>query len=384
MSFRFRPLLNTLEGREVPASLSFVLSDGAAGSGHFATPAGVDAFQAFQRLVVDDLTVAVHGKTLTNADLLPDGGWDEDGTATADYQYGVLVGLKAEYRVPGTAHDLFTISGVSASSVGASWMPYPYPTGAATGGVALDGADTEVTFTLPGGVVGSISYQVPWAQVDPTQSSQSLTPTAFTINIAGQNIVSGFTTAPTLTFSNGDFVGINFAVNTSALVGFGFSSIALSGLNVTAVQAVTGTPQYTLADVTVGTPVGFINFAPLGTQANAYVLKVKFTAADGSKFEQSYNVGANNSAADVTALVVASIPKSQFFPRDASNPNIYVAGWNIKVNAAGTGFYVYSYRSTTERTNDVPKATSPYKSADVSATGATAQPSVIETQSGPK
>lgn len=53
MSNRFVPKMESLEGREVPASLSFQLSDGSIGSALFSTPDGVDPEESSQAL---DLT----------------------------------------------------------------------------------------------------------------------------------------------------------------------------------------------------------------------------------------------------------------------------------------------------------------------------------------
>jgi hypothetical protein len=46
--------------------------------------------------------------------------------------------------------------------------------GVNTAALALDGADTQETFTLPDGTVGAISYDTPYDQIDPSQASQSL------------------------------------------------------------------------------------------------------------------------------------------------------------------------------------------------------------------
>jgi len=98
---------------------------------------------------------------------------------------------------------------------------------------------------------GSLSYTIPWDQVDATQASQALTPAAFNLNIAGHNFALGsasFTTAPTLLFANGDFVGVNFALDTSAVPGFPYSSLAMGGLNVTAIQTGTGQQFFATAE----------------------------------------------------------------------------------------------------------------------------------------
>jgi hypothetical protein len=360
----------SLEGRDVPAAFSFTLSSGVAsgviGSGVFSTPTGMDPAQSLQVLALTDLEVMVGGDR-----------FDLTSPATATYANGVLVGVTAEAAGYSDTLDL---------SLGAVTVTTPDPF-VSSGSVVYDAADTELTFTLDDRTGGAISFDVPWNQVDDSLASQSLSPMGFNLNIAGQKFTYGsasFTTAPTLLFEYGEFKGLSFALNTAA-AGFAYSSISMSGLDVTAIQAGTGLPMLARAEKTVGTPVGFINLAPLGTQANAYTLTIKFKAADGTTFEQTYNIGANTSAADVTTLVLNSIPQASRTPGGPGEPPIYGAGWYVKPNAAGTGFSIYSYSPTSGQTWNY-KPVSPYSSGNTtaSAQGATAQPSVSETQSSPK
>ncbi len=84
MSNRFRPHLNALEVRDVPAALSFRLPDGSTGSAQFSTPAGVDPAQSWQQIEVSDLTVSKGGVAY---DIAP--------VPFAYYANGVLVGVAA-------------------------------------------------------------------------------------------------------------------------------------------------------------------------------------------------------------------------------------------------------------------------------------------------
>jgi hypothetical protein len=362
MLSKFRPRFECLEGRDVPAAFSFQFADGTAGGGSFSAPAGVDPTQARQELAITDLEV-----TAQNDEFFV------RGDAVAIYSYGVLLGVSAS--VFGDSSNEIRIDPWGAVAYGFA------NDGSAS--VAYDAADTQATFTLPDGTAGSISYQTPWNEVNEALASQSLPAIGFNLNVAGKNFTVGsasFTTAPTLQFEYGEFKGVSFALNTAGS-NIGYSSISMSGLDVTAIVAGTNQSLFANAQKDAPKPVGFINLAPLGTQANAYTLKIKFTAADGSTFEQTYNIGANTSAADVTALVLESIPQASVRPGGPGEPAIYGSGWNVRPNATGTGFFIYSHRATTQQ-KWVPDPVSLYSNASASAQGATQQPSVSESPKG--
>ena len=133
---RFRPRVESLEGREVPAAFSFQLPDGTIGSGQFATPEGVDPNQSSQSLGLGGLTtVTIGSDTYTINDY-----------ATGQYANGVLVG------VTGTATGVGGTLELNGSSV---------TLGNDSADMALDGADTTVGFSLSDGTVGSISTRFP-------------------------------------------------------------------------------------------------------------------------------------------------------------------------------------------------------------------------------
>jgi hypothetical protein len=66
MSFNFRPRVESLEARDVPAAFSFQLPSGTVGFGQFSTPDGVDPAQASQALALSDLTVTIAGSSFGN------------------------------------------------------------------------------------------------------------------------------------------------------------------------------------------------------------------------------------------------------------------------------------------------------------------------------
>lgn len=277
MSSRFRPQLDALEGREVPASFSFVLSNTGVGSGLFSTPAGVDPNQTSQTLTLSDLVTVLGGDRL-----------NLDAPATATYANGVLVSVTATGS--GGSEQL----SLSGGTVTVTDQLSTY-----TGSVVYDPAFTEITFAMPDRTEGAISFDLPWDQIDSTLPSQTFTPTAFNLNIAGQNV----TAAASVTFEYGNFTGLNFAVGA---VGF-YSSLSMTGLAVTAVQAWNGQALFTNATAPV--PQQFVNFDFANVKTGRdYVIKLTF--ADGSNKEIvtiSVNVSNTDNAADIALKAVNAI-----------------------------------------------------------------------------
>lgn len=268
MSFRFRPRLDCLEARDVPAAFSATLSNGLVMAGSFSSPAGVDPALDDQTLYVPDLVVQVGGVAF--------GAGSFTDTPTAHYSFGQLDGVGFIMDDPnGPVYTLVSVGGNQAAVT---------PTGGSTGfGTAFfDAADTQATFTLPDGTTGSLSYTIPWDQVDPDQASQSLTLTAFNLNIAGQNFTYGsasYTTAPTLLFEYGDLVGISFAVDTSMVFGFAYSSISIANGIATAQLAANG--QFINAPVANQTASVIIDFSAISIPAagqGAVEVKIRVTA----------------------------------------------------------------------------------------------------------
>ena len=178
---KFRPHLTQLEAREVPASFSFQLPDGSIGSGQFSTPYGVDPAQVSQTLTLTDLTVTKDGQ-----DYFVQPG------ATANYASGVFVGVTAQATPatpppppgspPGSPPQLGDPINVSNGTVTVGSYSAP---------IAYDAADTREAFQFADGAAGAFSLTIPWGLVDETQASQTLSPTTFNLNIAGQNFALG-------------------------------------------------------------------------------------------------------------------------------------------------------------------------------------------------
>ncbi len=254
---KFRPQLNQLETREVPSAVSFQLPNGSIGSGDFTAPDGVDPAQGSQVLTLDDLIVVKAGVV-----------YAVQPGATAQYANGILVGVNAIAVGP----DTINLTGATVT-VGSDTAP-----------LALDGADTQITFQLPDGTVGAISYQIPWDLVDPNLANQVLPATVFNMNIAGQNFSYGsanYTQPPTLHFAHGEFVGVNFALSPPA--GFAYTSLSASfdinGNNIiTAIQA--GTGQQFIAAAPTKVTLLSLDFSKCDTAGYTYELTITVSYKD--------------------------------------------------------------------------------------------------------
>ena len=172
--------------------------------------------------------------------------------------------------------------------------------------VARSGSRASINFSSSG-TAGQITYDIPRDQVDPDAASQSLTPTSFNLNIGGQNFSVGmasFTTAPTLLFAYGEFQGVNFALDTSATPGFAYTSVSMSGLNVTIVVAGTGQQLQMVAQKSQ--QVLILDFAPI-TTGREYQIDLVFRKGREEIVRLQLSIGANATAADVADLVATSL-----------------------------------------------------------------------------
>jgi len=275
-------------------------ANGMNGFGTFSTPAGVDPTQASQTLAVTDLTMTVSnpGSTTGGIPLTVQPG------ATATYSYGVLVGGNA--TATGVATVVLNQGGVTVAGYSA---PASY-----------DPAITMQTFTLPDGTSGAISYDVPYDQINPTLSSQTLTPLAFNLNIAGQKFSlgsSGFTIPPTLSFANGDLVGVNFKVNTP-------------GTPYPSISVING-----LATIQTG-PTSFVNAPAPSTNASVAIdfANINVPAA-GGPFDVTIRVTAGTVVKSITVSVENGVSANAI--RDAFNTALYDNGITAYPSGGDTG-----------------------------------------------
>jgi hypothetical protein len=316
MSLRFRPRLNALEARDVPASFSFQLPDGSTSSAQFSTPAGVDPSELWQEIELTDLTLSYGGVEYTVAPV-----------PFAYYASGVLVGVVANAFSATDQIDL-SLGTAAVTPLGTTDTEY--------GSIAYDGADTQSTFTFPDGTTGSISYAIPWESVDPDLATQSVALTAFNLNIAGRNFAYGsasYTTAPMLQFEYGELKSVTFALDTSATQGFAYTSFSgavdANGNNIVeAVKAGIGPLQPVLLRAAQAQAV--FNFNTGATDTSNTVLptgtRIRIQVKAG---DYTYDYDATTVAGETVGDVAAQVYE-----------NMKTAGWNVSLLPSGRGIVV--------------------------------------------
>ncbi|HXD88250.1 MAG TPA: SdrD B-like domain-containing protein [Urbifossiella sp.] len=175
------------------------------------------------------------------------------------------------------------------------------------------------TFTL-GGVEGSITYTMPWDSIDSTLASQAIDLTDFQISVGGQLFTSSrsditFSQSPQVTLSNGVVTGINFATDTSGVVGYQYSSVSMSGFTLTATAPGQDPVQALVADQ----PQAVIWFNQTtsdtkDTQISGVAtirIKFKLTSPDGSVSTYEYNAAPSEgqTIGDTVSIVLADMKK---------------------------------------------------------------------------
>jgi hypothetical protein len=190
--------------------------------------------------------------------------------------------------IDAAGHYLVTVSVTNGTATADASFSWTVP------GASAPSSTGQQTFTLPDGTVGTLTYTIPWDQVDPTQASQALVPTSFNLNLAGQDFAYGsanYTAAPVLLFSNGTFQGVNFTLDTTAAPAFAYTTVVLNGLNATVTQVggqqffVAAPPTTTMETLDFSTvqPAGFDYTLTVGvTYADGTVKQVEFTVKKGT------------------------------------------------------------------------------------------------------
>jgi hypothetical protein len=278
-------------------------------SGQFSAPDGVDPTQPTQLLPVTDLTVSRGANQFYTAQ-----------NAMAQYANGTLVGVTGVVQLVSNdvVQDQINLNGTLAVDGGYS------------GVLALDGADTQLTFQLvdasgtPTGYNGAVSYQIPTSQIDPTQASQTLTLSTFNLNIGGTNFTYS-PSSPQLMYSYGDLQGVNVPTNT-ALPVLPYNSIILNGFNTQGVPIAAPIPQ-PVQDETAQMVI--LDFSKV-TTGQAYDLKMGFgTDAKTNGFTQvTASVQANWTTAQIANGVADAITSM-----DGKPYKVYVDGSKITIVA---------------------------------------------------
>jgi hypothetical protein len=312
MTSRFRPQMEALESREVPAAFSAHLADGSNITGIFTTPPAVDPSQGTQQFTLTDLTVTRSNTNNATYTVL--------AGAQATYSNGALVsvtGVAQQLDSQGHVLDQININGTTVQD-GSYLAP-----------LALDGAETQLTLTLPDGTVGTVSFTIPWTSVDPTQSSQGVAPTTFNVNIAGQNYTLGsatFTNGPMLGFSHGDLMGLSFAVTTPNSP---YLSVSFSGPLANGIANVQIAPnQFVVAPTKDTGPASitldFANVPIPATGTKIYTLKVR--TQDSKEVDANVEIAAGATAAQLRDLFSSTLDGLGIVAKDSGATGLNIRG----------------------------------------------------------
>jgi hypothetical protein len=211
--------------------------------------------------------------------------------------------------------------------------------GGSSATVAFDKADTEETFySIAGG--GAISYDIPWSQVDPDVPNQYLTLANFNLNLAGQNIGAGYTypgsDAPQVHFQNGEFKGLVFDLDTSALAGFPVSRLTMSGLDLDYVFG--GQTFQVRADL--GSTFVHLDFTGT-TVGRDYTLTITIETADGTLPVIGVGITAAATPETIRTTVATALETAKVAVRSAGTTQLIISDADGKplksVTISGTG-----------------------------------------------
>ena len=152
---------------------------------------------------------------------------------------------------------------------------------------------------------GAIWYDIPWADVDPDAASQSLALSNFALTLAGHTFTAAdAASTPTVQFENGVFVGITFAIDTSGVAGYPYTSLSMSGLNLTAVPRI-GDPFFVMAPAERSALT--VDFKNAGGNLLAYKLTVKVETQSGTIANVDFQVPASATAGQIRDAVSAAL-----------------------------------------------------------------------------
>jgi hypothetical protein len=215
--------------------------------------------------LIDPATGTILQKTMTDAN--------------GNYTFGNLVG--GSYSV--SVQTFENVASGSAFSQSNGTASVSVATGQAVTGLnASLVTPQQMTFALPDGTTGTISYTIPWNQVDPTQPSQSIALTDFTITVGGQTFSEGsanFTTPPSIQFAYGQQTGLTFALDTST----------------------SGSPPSLFSSLDTSTTLSTSSTSSLGTSASG----LAYSTISASGFAlTAFNANTNNYEKDVPLKAV--------------------------------------------------------------------------------
>jgi hypothetical protein len=205
-------------------------------------------------------------------------------------------------------------------------------TGSGSATVTIADNDAQLTFGL-NEYPGAIGYTVPWDAVDPTLASQSIPLTDLQVNLAGQLLPGGgatFTTSPTIQFAHGVFTGVTFALNTSAVAGYHYNSVSMSGMTVSGVTRAGG--QNVNATAALAQPGVQLDFSSF-TTGTAYRLRVVIQSATQNLESVTITVAAGATTQDVVAAIAAALDGDKVEVLEKSNSRLLIRSKKDPVTA---------------------------------------------------
>lgn len=237
-----------------------------------------------------------------------------DPNAGADYDSRLLTGTVT--FAPGSDTATVTISAfkdqVYDPDEGVTLTIYPTDQYQLTGGAGSDTASNTIidsfsTFVTSNSTLGTFDYDIPWADVDSTQATQTLPLNNFTFQFGGQTIDTSnatFTVAPVADFAYGDLVNIRFAVTFNTPIG-GWASVSVSNDVATAVDANTLQPENDNVTDNPRAMLG-IDFKNVVNRFN-YSVKIWVKLEDGSSNDITINIEASTTAGGTRDQVLSAL-----------------------------------------------------------------------------
>lgn len=307
-----------LEDRSVPASLTFALPGGVYGLATFTMPTdGVDPGQASQAIALTDLTVRAGDQTATDDDF--------SGTPTANFASGIFQGISVAVvdSIP-SQFSAVTIENNQVTATDGDTNPIAE--------VLYDPADTQQTFVMSDGTVGTLSYDDPSGSVDDSQASQSLALSNFTLTLAGQVLTpanASFTTSPTMQFAYGEMTGITFAIDTSGISDFPYAGVSAEGMTLSAVDDNNETAVAPMAPKkgTVTLDFNLVKGKKTGAGIiDAGTLTVKVTLQSGTVITATVNFSSGISTATLAESIAAELEDQGLASATANGDRVSFTG----------------------------------------------------------
>ena len=183
--------------------------------------------------------------------------------------------------------------------------------------------DATHTFTVENNQ-GVIWYDIPWEDVDPDAASQSVTLSNFSLQLAGQTFsAADAQSAPTMQFENGVATGITFGIDTSGVANYSYTSLSMSGWNITAVPLV-GDPFLVAAPPKVAALN--VNLSTYNSSGFNHTLTVQYKLADNTTESIDIPIAGGTAATDVRNLVYSVLKDAKLDVTPLEGSRLLVKG----------------------------------------------------------